>query len=99
MMNKIAAPIAEVLEGVKDGSVVPIGGFGPVRQPDALTGGLIEQGAKDLVAVLNSAGAGRAGVRSPWSTPSRTAGPRWRSAAATRSPASPASRACTRAPR
>lgn len=62
MINKIVASIAEALEGVKDGSVVLIGGFGSVGQPDALIEGLIEQGAKDLVAVLNNAGTGRVGV-------------------------------------
>jgi 3-oxoadipate CoA-transferase alpha subunit len=62
MINKIVASIAEALEGVKDGSVVLIGGFGAVGQPDALIEGLIEQGAKDLVAVLNNAGTGRVGV-------------------------------------
>jgi 3-oxoadipate CoA-transferase, alpha subunit len=62
MINKIVASIAEALEGVKDGSVVLIGGFGAVGQPDRLIEGLIEQGAKDLVAVLNNAGTGRVGV-------------------------------------
>jgi 3-oxoadipate CoA-transferase alpha subunit len=62
MINKVVASIAEALEGVKDGSTVLIGGFGAVGQPDALIEGLIEQGAKDLVAVLNNAGTGRVGV-------------------------------------
>ena len=62
MINKIVSSIAEALEGVKDGSTVLIGGFGAVGQPDALIEGLIEQGAKDLVAVLNNAGTGRVGV-------------------------------------
>lgn len=62
MINKIVASIAEALVGVKDGAVVLIGGFGAVGQPDALIEGLIEQGAKDLVAVLNNAGTGRVGV-------------------------------------
>ncbi|HYI84920.1 MAG TPA: 3-oxoacid CoA-transferase subunit A [Acetobacteraceae bacterium] len=62
MINKIVASMAEALQGVKDGSVVLIGGFGAVGQPDALIEGLIEQGAKDLVAVLNNAGTGRVGV-------------------------------------
>ena len=62
MINKIVPSIAEALEGVKDGSTVLIGGFGAVGQPDALIEGLIEQGAKDLVAVLNNAGTGRVGV-------------------------------------
>ncbi len=62
MINKIVPSIAEALEGVEDGSIVLIGGFGAVGQPDALIEGLIEQGAKDLVAVLNNAGTGRVGV-------------------------------------
>ncbi|WP_135467607.1 3-oxoacid CoA-transferase subunit A [Crenalkalicoccus roseus] len=62
MINKIVRSIAEALEGVRDGSVVLIGGFGSVGQPDALIEGLIEQGAKDLVCVLNNAGVGRVGV-------------------------------------
>ena len=62
MINKIVRSIAEALEGVKDGSVVLIGGFGSVGQPDALIEGLIEQGAKDLTCVLNNAGTGRVGV-------------------------------------
>ena len=62
MINKIVRSIAEALEGIRDGSTVLIGGFGSVGQPDALIEGLIEQGAKDLVAVLNNAGVGRVGV-------------------------------------
>lgn len=62
MINKIVRSIAEALEGVKDGSVVLIGGFGSVGQPDALIEGLIEQGARDLTCVLNNAGTGRVGV-------------------------------------
>ncbi len=62
MINKIVRSIAEALEGIRDGSTVLIGGFGAVGEPDALIEGLIEQGAKDLVAVLNNAGVGRVGV-------------------------------------
>jgi len=62
VINKIVRSIAEALEGVKDGSVVLIGGFGSVGQPDALIEGLIEQGARDLTCVLNNAGTGRVGV-------------------------------------
>ncbi len=62
MINKTVRSIAEALEGVKDGSVVLIGGFGSVGQPDALIEGLIEQGARDLTCVLNNAGSGRVGV-------------------------------------
>ena len=62
MINKVVRSMAEALEGVKDGSVVLIGGFGAVGQPDALIEGLIERGAKDLTCVLNNAGTGRVGV-------------------------------------
>lgn len=50
------------MAGVKDGSIVLIGGFGAVGQPNQLIDGLIEQGAKDLVAVANNAGVGHVGL-------------------------------------
>ena len=62
MINKIVQSIADALAGIRDGSVVLIGGFGSVGQPDALIEGLIEQGARDLTCVLNNAGTGRVGV-------------------------------------
>jgi len=62
MINKIVQSVADALAGVKDGSTVLIGGFGSVGQPDVLIEGLIEQGATNLVAVLNNAGTGRIGV-------------------------------------
>ena len=62
MINKFVRSIAEALEGVKDGSTVLIGGFGPVGQPNALIEGLAEQGAKDLTVVANNAGTGRTGL-------------------------------------
>jgi 3-oxoadipate CoA-transferase alpha subunit len=54
--------MAEAMEGVKDGSIVLIGGFGSVGQPNALIDGLIEQGAKDLTVVANNPGVGRVGL-------------------------------------
>jgi 3-oxoadipate CoA-transferase alpha subunit len=62
MINKIVQSVADALAGVKDGSIVLVGGFGSVGQPDALIEGLIEQGAKDLVAVANNAGIGHVGL-------------------------------------
>jgi 3-oxoadipate CoA-transferase alpha subunit len=62
MIDKIVRTMAEAMAGIKDGSVVLIGGFGSVGQPDALIEGLIEQGAKDLVCVANNAGVGRVGL-------------------------------------
>lgn len=62
MIDKFVRSMAEAMDGIKDGSVVLLGGFGSVGQPDALLDGLIEQGAKDLVVVANNAGTGHAGL-------------------------------------
>lgn len=62
MIDKRVRTVAEALSGVADGSVVLVGGFGSVGQPNALIEGLIDGGAKDLVIVVNNAGTGRAGL-------------------------------------
>ena len=62
MIDKRVRSVAHAMEGVADGSVVLVGGFGSVGQPNALIEALIEQGAKDLVVVVNNAGTGRAGL-------------------------------------
>ncbi len=62
MINKIVQEMAEALAGIRDGSVVLIGGFGSIGQPNALIYGLIEQGAKDLTVVANNAGVGHVGL-------------------------------------
>lgn len=62
MINKIVQSIADALNGIRDGSVVLIGGFGSIGQPNALIEGLIEQGAKDLTVVANNSGVGRVGL-------------------------------------
>ena len=62
MINKIVQTMAEAMQGIKDGSVVLLGGFGAVGQPNALIDGLIEQGAKDLTVACNNAGTGRIGL-------------------------------------
>src|SRR5581483_6583922 len=62
MINKIVQTMAEALAGIRDGSLVLIGGFGSIGQPNALIDGLIEQGAKDLTVVANNAGVGRTGL-------------------------------------
>src|SRR4051812_48778456 len=58
MIDKRVASVAEALTGVKDGSVVLLGGFGVVGQPQELLEGLIAQGARDLTIVSNNAGFG-----------------------------------------
>lgn len=59
MISKLVQSCVEALAGVADGSVVLIGGFGAVGQPNALIDALIEQGARDLTIVCNNAGTGR----------------------------------------
>jgi 3-oxoadipate CoA-transferase, alpha subunit len=62
MINKIVQTMADAMAGIKDGSVVLIGGFGSIGQPNALIEGLIEQGAKDLTVVANNSGVGYVGL-------------------------------------
>ncbi len=62
MINKIAASIADALQGTKDGATVMIGGFGTAGIPDELIDGLIAQGAKDLTVVNNNAGNAEQGL-------------------------------------
>ena len=62
MINKIVQSMAEAMAGIRDGSVVLVGGFGSIGQPNALIEGLIQQGAKDLTVVANNSGAGRVGL-------------------------------------
>ncbi len=62
MIDKTVRTIAEAMEGVRDGSIVLVGGFGHVGTPNTLIEGLIEQGAKDLTIVSNNAGVGLHGL-------------------------------------
>jgi 3-oxoadipate CoA-transferase alpha subunit len=62
MIDKIVHSMAEAMAGIRDGSVVLVGGFGSIGQPNALIDGLIEQGAKDLTVVSNNPGVGRIGL-------------------------------------
>jgi 3-oxoadipate CoA-transferase alpha subunit len=62
MINKIVQSMAEAMNGIKDGSVLLLGGFGAVGQPNALIDGLIEQGATNLTVACNNAGVGRVGL-------------------------------------
>ena len=62
MINKFVRSVAEAMAGIKDGSIVLVSGFAQVGEPRALVDGLIEQGAKDLTVVHNTAGRGREGI-------------------------------------
>lgn len=62
MIDKRVTSMAEAMAGIRDSSVILLGGFGDVGQPDALLEGLIEQGASNLTVVANNAGRGRTGL-------------------------------------
>jgi 3-oxoacid CoA-transferase A subunit len=62
MIDKFVRSIAEAMAGIKDGSTVLVSGFAQIGEPRALVDGLIEQGARDLTVVHNTAGRGREGV-------------------------------------
>jgi len=58
MIDKRVKSVAEAVAGIKHGSVVLLGGFGVVGQPQELLEGLIEEGARELTIVSNNAGFG-----------------------------------------
>jgi len=62
MIDKRVKNLAAAVAGVKDGSTILCSGFGAVGAPDELLDALLEQGAKDLVAVANNAGNGDRGL-------------------------------------
>jgi len=62
MIDKVAASVAEALQGLPDGATVMVGGFGTAGIPNELIDGLIEQGAKELTLVNNNAGNGETGL-------------------------------------
>jgi 3-oxoadipate CoA-transferase alpha subunit len=62
MIDKLVQSMADAMAGIRDGSVMLVGGFGSIGQPNALIDGLIEHGVKDLTVVSNNAGVGRTGL-------------------------------------
>jgi 3-oxoadipate CoA-transferase alpha subunit len=62
MIDKRVGSLAEAVAGICDGATILCAGFGAVGGPDALFEALLDQGAKDLVAVSNNAGTGRRGL-------------------------------------
>jgi 3-oxoadipate CoA-transferase, alpha subunit len=59
MIDKRVKTMADAMAGIRDGSVVLVGGFGLVGQPNHLIDALLEQGVRDLTIVANNAGSGR----------------------------------------
>ena len=62
MLDKRVGSLAAAVEGVQDGAVVLIGGFGNSGDPVELTHAQLEQGARDLTVVTNNAGSGETDV-------------------------------------
>ena len=54
MINKRVESMAQALQGIKDGDVLLIGGFGTSGQPTELLAGVLEFGARDLTLVANN---------------------------------------------
>jgi len=62
MIDKWFPSLAAAVADVKDGATILCAGFGTVGMADELLEALLEQGAKDLVAVANNAGSGDRGL-------------------------------------
>jgi 3-oxoadipate CoA-transferase alpha subunit len=62
MSAVVVADPDEAVAGIKDGSVVLVGGFGMAGMPSELIDALIRQGATDLTVVSNNAGNGDTGL-------------------------------------
>jgi 3-oxoadipate CoA-transferase, alpha subunit len=56
MIDKRVNTLADAIAGIRDGSVVMVGGFGAVGQPDALLNALAEAGPRHLTLIANNAG-------------------------------------------
>jgi 3-oxoadipate CoA-transferase alpha subunit len=62
VLSKLVPDLEAAVDGVADGAVVLIGGFGMAGQPLALIDALLEQGAGDLTVVSNNAGNADIGI-------------------------------------
>lgn len=62
MIDKRVPSLAAAVADVRDGATILCAGFGAVGMADELLEALLEQGAKDLVAVANNAGSGDRGL-------------------------------------
>lgn len=56
MSGKIRPSVSAALEGLGDGAVVAVSGFGLSSNPEALIAGVLDTGARDLTLVSNNAG-------------------------------------------
>jgi 3-oxoadipate CoA-transferase alpha subunit len=58
VIDKRVRNVEEALQGIRDGAVILLGGFGVVGQPQELLAGLVHHDARDLTIVSNNAGHG-----------------------------------------
>jgi 3-oxoacid CoA-transferase subunit A len=56
MIGKQVGSVAEALDGLEDGAVVAVSGFGLSSNPEALIAGVVASGAQNLTLVSNNAG-------------------------------------------
>jgi 3-oxoacid CoA-transferase subunit A len=56
MINKVVLNVEEALEGVKDGMILMLGGFGLCGIPENSIAELVKKGTKNLTCISNNAG-------------------------------------------
>ncbi len=61
-MNKVYRNATEAIEGIKDGSVLMLGGFGLCGIPENCISALVASGVKDLTCISNNAGVDDFGI-------------------------------------
>lgn len=62
MIDKRFESIAAAVEGIRDGAVIMVGGFGSAGMPSELIDGVIATGVRDLTIISNNAGNGDQGL-------------------------------------
>lgn len=62
MIDKQCKSAAEAVEGIKDGAVILVGGFGQTGEPMDLLDAIAARGLKDLTIVANGGGSGEHGI-------------------------------------
>ena len=55
MVDKRVNTLAQAVQGIHDGAVLMVGGFGTSGRPVALLGGVLELGVRDLTIIANNA--------------------------------------------
>lgn len=62
MIDKQCKSAAEAVEGIKDGAVILVGGFGQTGEPMDLLDAIAARGLRDLTIVANGGGSGEHGI-------------------------------------